>query len=84
MSKGMTRRRITGRPSETIVAALSEHADVDPLAFDVPLYDAVDPDAIDALFEDEASNDLRVSFSYESYRVSLEGGHCYVEEVAER
>lgn len=80
----MTRRRITGRPSETIVTALSEHADVDPLSFDVPLYDAVDPDALDALFEGEGGSDLRVSFSYESYRVSLEGDHCYVEEAGER
>lgn len=66
------------------MSALSEHADVDPLAFDVPLYDAVDPDALDALFAGEAESDLRVSFRYESFHVSVEDDHCYVSEAEER
>lgn len=84
MSKGLTRRRITARPSETVVAALAENADVDPLEFDVPLYEAIDPDALDALFEGSETAQLRVTFTYESYDVTVEGEHCYVEARSDR
>lgn len=84
MSKGMTRRRIEARPSDAVVAALSENAGLDPLEFDVPLYDAIDPDALDAMFEEADADELRITFTYESYHVVVEGEHCYVEEHTEQ
>lgn len=50
--------------SRTIVAAVAAHTGTDPLELE-PLYDTVDPDALDSLFgtgEDQSST--RVAFTY--------------------
>ncbi|WP_458209793.1 HalOD1 output domain-containing protein [Haladaptatus sp. NG-SE-30] len=38
-----------GRPSKTVIAAVAEAKGVDPLDMD-PLYDVVDPDALNSMF----------------------------------
>ena len=39
-----------GSISTTVIEAVSEAADVDPIDIGTPLYDCIDPDALDALF----------------------------------
>lgn len=47
--------------STTVVAAVSEVVEVDPLADDGLLYDALDPEALDCLFADGADGTSRTS-----------------------
>lgn len=53
--------------TEAVVSAVAEAKKSDPLSLD-PLYDAVDPDALDALFESDrvapGDSQRRVSFTY--------------------
>jgi len=50
-----------GRPvSETVVAAVAEYSGVDVSDLDPPLYEAIDPDALDALFR-EGEGSVRVA-----------------------
>lgn len=60
--------------SETVIEAIADQADVDPLEFDVPLGEVVDPDALDALFDPqfgEPRREGRVEFVYGEYRVAV-------------
>ncbi|WP_459193851.1 HalOD1 output domain-containing protein [Halosimplex sp. J119] len=60
--------------SEAVIDAIAEQAGVGVLDLSVPLYDAVDPDALDAFYrasEGEAS--ASVSFSYYGYDVEVSG-----------
>lgn len=64
-----------GRPvSERVVAAVGRERDADPTDLD-PLYDAVDPEAIDDLFPvaaDAAGDPVReFTFTYEGYVVRI-------------
>jgi len=68
--------------SRGVVEAVAEAADVDPIPGDAadgvaalePLYDAVDPEALDAVFRpagsDATSPGGRITFSYASYEVT--------------
>jgi hypothetical protein len=61
-------------PSELVIEAIAAHAGVDPLDFDVPLGEVIDPDALDALFApqfEEERRSGRVSFTYGSYEVTV-------------
>lgn len=70
------------RTSEGVTATV-----VDELAtekgvgvYDVaPLFETVDPDAIDRLFADETGDHVRVEFVHEGCRVRIDGGHVEVE-----
>jgi hypothetical protein len=57
--------------SDTVVRALADSKGVDPTRLDVPLYDVVDPDALDALFV--SGGGCRVAFSYADRRVVVDG-----------
>jgi len=59
-------------PSEAVVEALADAKGVDPLELD-PLYDAIDPDALDALFDGAADGRRqgRVEFRTAGYRVEV-------------
>lgn len=60
--------------SEMVIDAIADQADVDPLEFDVPLGDVVDPDALDALFDSQFGEPRRrgsVEFVYQAYRVTV-------------
>jgi len=56
--------------SEAVVAAVAAQEDIDPMELP-PLYGAVDPDALDALFADDRPG--RVSFQYAGYEVTVRG-----------
>ena len=61
-------RRVTDR----VLDALAKRETADPATFDPPLYDVVDPDALDALFRRESAT-MAVEFTYRGYRVSVSG-----------
>ncbi|WP_436936291.1 HalOD1 output domain-containing protein [Halovenus marina] len=68
--------------TETVVRAVADVQDVDPLQMDSRLGDAVDPGAIENLC-DKASNgsDTSVSFVFAGHRVTVEAsGFVFVTE----
>ena len=71
---------MTGRPSEEVVLAVSELSDVDPLDFEQCLNDVVDPDALDGLTDWSDETQVGISFTFESYTVTLEGDQLVVED----
>ena len=64
----------TTSPAVAIIETVAAAADSDPEDLE-PLYDWVDPDAIDALFEDSSDTPHRsrlfVSFTYAGYEVTI-------------
>ena len=59
----------------TIVEAVADNEGVAPTELDVPLYKAVDIDALERLFEPTDTGDERrgyVSFEYAGYRVHVD------------
>jgi hypothetical protein len=62
--------------SETVVHAVAETKGVDPLELDERLYDCINPDALDVLFEPTAecrgSRSGMVVFSMDGCRVEIE------------
>jgi hypothetical protein len=79
-SQGLVQRRLTGNPSEAVILAVSEISDVDPLEFEECLHDVVDPDALDKLTDWSADSRVGVSFTFESYTVTIEGDRLVVED----
>lgn len=71
----------TDSPSEAVVRAVAKHKGIDPVAVEQPLYDAVDPDALDALIAGSAppagGSATTVSFAYAGHEVHLSDG-CVV------
>lgn len=65
--------------SSAVIEAIAEHKSVDPMALEHPLYDVIDPDALDAFFADSDvagdSPSRHVEFSYDEcwVRVSDDG-----------
>lgn len=62
--------------SEAVVAAIARAKDVDPVDIETPLYEVVDPDALDSLFPSErvcVTSGL-VEFSYCGYDVTVTSG----------
>jgi hypothetical protein len=63
----------TGRLSVTVVTAVAEALDADPMGID-PLFASVDPDALDALFAaGEGDASLEFSFQHDGCTVSIRG-----------
>ncbi|ELY90286.1 hypothetical protein C483_12278 [Natrialba hulunbeirensis JCM 10989] len=58
--------------SLAVIEAVSTAADCDPTELP-PLYDTIDPDALDALFSDQTATDVRpeISFTYDQYEVTI-------------
>lgn len=56
--------------SQTVVEAVARAEGADALDLEVPLYDAIDPDALDALFQ---SGDGYIEFVYYGYEVTVGG-----------
>ncbi|MDS0475457.1 HalOD1 output domain-containing protein [Natrinema sp. 1APR25-10V2] len=66
-------------PSQAIVMGLAERNDVSPLEMQ-PLYEAVNPEALDTLFQNGRSG--RVTFEYAGYEVAVHGnGHIDIHET---
>lgn len=64
---------------ERIVFEVADREDVDPQEITVPLYDAVNPDAVESLFR---GNPGRLTFTYMGYIVSVT--HNYEVTVIDR
>ncbi|NUB91577.1 hypothetical protein HT576_11185 [Haloterrigena sp. SYSU A121-1] len=61
-------------PSLAVVDAVASASETDPTALP-PLYDAIEPDALDATFESsQPGATRRVSFSYSGFDVTVDGG----------
>lgn len=78
----------SGTASTAVVLAVAAADDDDPTAME-PLYDVVDPDALNALFDrpnaPRARVDARFAFEYRGYRVALEAtGRGYLYDLDER
>ncbi|WP_049971561.1 HalOD1 output domain-containing protein [Haladaptatus cibarius] len=72
--------------STAVVMALAEMAGDDPAEIGVPLYDAIDPDALDNLFSDKHDGSPRmggkVVFDILDYRVTVHSyGQIVVKEL---
>lgn len=86
-------RQMTDTPDQTgtlclsIVEAVASARGVAPEDFDTPLYEAVDTDALEVLFEQTVSGEERrgwVSFDYCGYRVVVDSDrHVSVEPLGE-
>lgn len=66
---------------ETVTAAVVEEiADAEGVAvFDVaPLVESVDPDALEAIFDDQAADNVTVEFSHSGYRVTIDDGRISI------
>lgn len=70
--------------SERIVAAVADEEGVDPEELSTPLYEVVDPDALEALREQPASvaTDPRptITFPYCGYSVTVSGEEVSLSE----
>lgn len=69
--------------SQTIVEAVAEREEVDPEDLESPLYEAVNPDALNSLFEDDHSSTGAVSFMYKGYRVVVDSSDAVRPDVGE-
>ncbi|MFC4543220.1 HalOD1 output domain-containing protein [Halosolutus amylolyticus] len=62
------------RTSMRIIEAVSTAQRVSPDELELPLYDVVDPEALDRLFDADPATDLRVSFEYADHTVQVRSG----------
>lgn len=60
-----------GRVSEAVVDAIADAAGTDPLSID-PIYDAIDPDALEMLFRGTGS-EVTLRFDHEGFSVEVDG-----------
>lgn len=64
------------KTSTEVVERIAARVGVDPIELETPLYDEIDPDALDALVnhmdgrQDQAS--VRVEFTYDGYAVTVD------------
>lgn len=73
----------TVAPSEAVVDRMADLEGVEPTAL-TPLFEAIDPEALDALVESVSyptESDLRIEFSYHGYDVAVTGeGVVHIDE----
>ncbi|QRV15714.1 HalOD1 output domain-containing protein [Haloterrigena salifodinae] len=63
-------------PSLAVVDAVASASETDPTALP-PLYNAIEPDALDAMFESsQPGSTRRISFSYNGFDVTVDGGRA--------
>ena len=71
-------------PSQTILDRIAEREGISPVDIEPPLFEVIDPEALDALFHDERGTrepERRVAFSYAGYDVAVIGdGRVRIEE----
>lgn len=64
-------------PSAAVVEAVARAEGVDPTEIERPLYEVVDPDALDDLFSSRhvhsPASGIRVSFTYYGYEIQVRG-----------
>ena len=71
-----------------MVEKIARRSGVDPTELEPPLFDIVDPDALDALFDmpntAATGGDVCISFRYNGYQVFIDGSQqVVVEPVAD-
>lgn len=75
--------RGTERPSRVVVRAVAGTTNR-PVCSMAPLYDAIDPEALDAFIDSGTSScDARLSFGYEDCRVEVDRGSVSVLQMGE-
>lgn len=57
-----------------IVRKVADYENIDPVELNPPLGEVIDPDALEALFEDPRKDDLRITFTYQDYEISVRPG----------
>ena len=82
---GTCDERRTEKPSLAIVERVAEREGVSSVELNPPLFDVIDPDALDAFFESSnagtSPTGAHVSFSYCGYDVRVEDdGHVTITE----
>lgn len=65
--------------SECIINAVAEIEDEDPTGLSPPLYEAIDPDALDNLVASQ--NTSRVQFEYSNHRVTVTSDEIIVTAI---
>ncbi|MCU4753712.1 hypothetical protein OB919_17275 [Halobacteria archaeon AArc-curdl1] len=55
--------------SMRVIDAIAAELDIDPLELDTPLFEVINPEALDRLFRDDV--DCTVSFAYDDYEVTV-------------
>lgn len=70
-------------PSEAVIYRVAEQQDVDPVELP-PLYESIDPDALDSLVQSSAASDsqLEVEFTYAGHDVTVTGSGTVLLEEA--
>lgn len=72
--------------SESVIEAVADEKDVDPMELTTPLYSVIDPDALDRVVDSTPSQDpmdVHVTFTYSDCEVTVYGdGHVSVVEQA--
>jgi hypothetical protein len=58
--------------SERVIHAVADREDISPLDISTPLFDAVDPDALDRLYDDGRAG-VTTQFQYSGYLVTVGG-----------
>ena len=67
----MHARSSVSEPTTVIVEAVARVRDTDPVDLSVPLYEAIDSEAINTLFE-PPTTDITVSFEYLGHDVTIQ------------
>lgn len=65
------RTEATTNPSNVVLEVVAAVEGCDPTELDVPLYECIDPDALDALVASPLSR--RVRFTYHGYELVVDG-----------
>lgn len=64
--------------SERVLREVASEEGVDPIDLATPLYDVIDPDALDTLFAADTSGDeqgsIQVEFNYHGYEIVVSDG----------
>lgn len=60
-------------PSQAVLRSLAATTGVQQLEIEPPLYERLDPDALDQLIESAHTADLYVSFEHSNHRIVLDG-----------
>lgn len=87
MSQTQTGTAGTRNVSDSVVEAVAEAEGVDPLELTPPLFEVIDPDALDQVFAPTPTDgrmEGQVTFSYKGYNVTVHGdGYVSVESREE-
>lgn len=62
----------TNVPHEAVLQAVAQTSGLDPIELDEPLYEAIDPEALDTLIESSADG-VSVTFQYHGCIVTVNG-----------